>query len=731
MNDVGPAGSHNYGERRGEVDLRELLAIFGDRWRWIAGFWVIAVLATAFYALTTTPIYRTNALIQVEEKNSGMSALGDLTSVLAGKTQTEAEREIIRSRAVLGAAIERESLHIEVRPVYFPFIGEALARRHDPLDGPAKPPLGLKSFAWGGERIQIDRLDIPRDLQGQELTLSARSKNEFELLLEENVLLKGKVGEAADGRGTSVFVAELIARPETRFRLVRHNRLSALGRLKAGLSVAEVGRQTGILELTLDGASPDQIAATLNAIASIYLRQNVERTSEDAAKTLTFLDAQLPELKKQLDAAEAALNQYRVTQGSIDLSLEAQSLLEQMAEVERQISELELKQAELGQRFTAEHPVMAAVQQQRSELSTIRSTMQAQIRQVPEAERFSLRLMRDVQVANELYMLLLNRAQELKVVRAGTVGNVRIIDEAFVPLRPIKPKKALLLMFGSVLGVMLGMIFIVIREALNPAIRDPDELEKIGGLPVYAIIPHSEQEQSLNAKLSERSSTGQLLVTAKSDDAAVESLRSLRTSLEFLLIDIEPKIVTVTGPAPGAGKSFVTANLAALFLQAGKKALLVDADLRKGHLHRLFSLARQPGLVEVISCQQTIDDAIRRVIAEGLDFISTGEIPPNPSELITSSQFEKVLTELGQRYDIVLMDAPPVLGAAESAALARLSTINLLVVRSEQQTPREVELALTMLRQAGANPKGFVLNDLQSSRRHSYAGYHYYRYHKE
>jgi len=712
-----------------EINLRELLGIFRDKWRWIASFWASAALLSLAYALTATPIYRTNALLHVEETSSGMVGIDELTSQLTGNTPATAEIEIIRSRAVLEHAISQASLQFEVRPAYLAIIGEPLARRHDPANGVAGAFLGLKGFAWGGESVQIDRLDVPRSLQGETLTLVARGDNEFTLSFADEPILEGQVGLPAQGRNVSIFVSELVARPGTRFHVIHYNRLDALNNLAYELSVIEKGKSTGILVLTLDGPSPRRIADTLNTIVSAYLRQNVARTAEAAAKTLAFLEKQLPKIKKQLDAAETALIEFRTRQGTINLTLGAQGLLSQIAEVEKQLSGLELKRVEMAQRYTAAHPVLIALTLQQEELLAIRSELQSRIRELPDSERDALGFMRDAEVSNGLYVLLLNRAQELKVIRAGTVGNVRIIDHAFVPAGPIKPKRLLLIVFGSVLGVLMGLLFAYLHEAINPAIRDPAELEETGGLPVYAIIPHSDNEERLDSGSGNTTTPGQLLVTAKPDDIAVEALRSLRTSLEFLLFDIHPQIVTIGGPAPGAGKSFVTANLATLFLQAGKKTLLIDADLRKGHLHKIFSESRTPGLTEVIMSRCTIDDAVRRVMTAGLDFIPTGEMPPNPAELLTSSQFERMLTELGERYDIVLMDAPPALGAPEAVSLAQRSAINLLVVRCGQQTPREVELTLNKLEQGGAGPRGFILNDLQlGSRRHAYAGYHYYHY---
>lgn len=707
-----------------EISLNDLFALLLDEWKPILLITVAVFLAALVYAVTAVPVYRTNALVQVEERRGGIGGLQELSTLLGGETPTEAEIEIIKSRSVLMKAIEQERLDIEVRPMRFPLIGGMLARRYAG-DGPAQAWLGMDSYAWGGERIQVDRLSVPRHLREAKLTLTAGRDGAYLLHGPDgDLLLEGRAGEPEEGGGVSLFVAELVAREGTRFELVQRDPVLALEELRSRLAVAERGKQTGILELALEGEDRERIVATLDAITNIYVRQNVERRSQEAAQTLAFLNQQLPELRASVEVAEQALNRFRVSKGSIDLSLETQGLLEQLADVERQISELELERAARMQRFTAEHPAMIALEDQRRELEAVRARLERQIRELPEAEQDALRLMRDVRVANELYTLLLNRAQELKVVQAGTVGNVRIIDSAYLPRLPVKPRKALILALGLVLGAMLGVFTVFLRQVLSTGIHDPKLLEHLFQLPVYAIIPRSETERRLT-----RSDNGvRLLAVHDPQEGAVESLRSLRTSLEFLIRESGKNIVTIGGPAPGVGKSFVCSNLGVLVAQAGKRVLVVDADMRRGHLHRKFGTSRSPGLSEVIGDGLDGAKAIRPTGIENLHFLPGGSIPPNPAELIVSRRFESLLAEFSAQFDLVLIDAPPLLAASEAVMLAHLAGINLVVVRSGQQHRREVELTVDRLVLGDAAPNGFVFNDLSIGRRRYayYGGYGYY-----
>lgn len=714
--------------RDDEIDLRELIAMLMDEWRWIVGITLAVTMLAALYAVTATPIYRSNVLLQVEQKEGGLSGIEELSTVLTGETPTEAEIEIIRSRSVLLETIDDLNLHTRVSPRHFPVFGGAMARSHDG-EGLAEPWSGFDSYAWGGERIQVDRLTVPRYLEGEPLTLVALGGGRYSLRDPDGgELLQAAVGEAASWNGSGLFVAELVARPGTEFELVRYNTLATLDTLNDMLSVTERGKKTGILELSLEGEDPEEVAAVLDSISSIYLRQNVERKSAEAAQTIEFLSQQLPELKDNLDAAETQLNAYRVERGTVDLSLETQGLLEQLAGIESQLSEVELRRAELAQRYTPEHPVIVALNDQQSELQRTRDLLETEIRTLPESEQDSLRLMRDVRVANELYMLLLNRSQELKVVQAGTVGNVRIVDEAFVPVRPVKPKKPLTVALGLVLGGMLGLFVVFVRRVMDVAIHDPKELESLTELPVYATVPHSPDEHAF-ATSEETQGQRRLLADRSPHDPAIESLRSLRTSLEFLFMETGRQVLTIGGPAPGVGKSFTSANLAALMAQVDRRILLIDGDLRRGHLHQVFGQQRGPGLADLITGNISRDEAIRETEHSNLYFLATGTLPPNPGELLISTRFEQVLDGLIADFDAVVIDAPPVLAAAEAVALARNAAVNLLVVRSGCQNRREVEMAVQRLEQGGAMPRGFVFNDLRAdSRRYAYYGYGQYGY---
>ncbi|MFQ5356405.1 MAG: polysaccharide biosynthesis tyrosine autokinase [Mariprofundaceae bacterium] len=724
-----------------EIDLADYLAII------IESKWLIAItagvifLAGLSYALLATPIFSADALVQVEQEGKGIGPLEDLNTALTGETPAEAEIEIIRSRSVVGKAVKQLKLDISSSPHYFPFFGQSFARSHDGSE-PAAALWGLNSFAWGGERLQIDRLTVPKYLEGKDLTLVAGMVGKYRLLDPDGKeITQGTVGKTASVRLSSpetgekrvdIYISELVARPGTRFDIMKHSWLQTVADLQTVLAVSEKGRKTGILELSMQNADPQQAMVIINAITNVYLRQNVERKSAEAEKTLKFLNTQLPKLRTELDVAEENLNEYRAKHGSIDLNLEMQSMLDKGAELETLISGLLLERAELKQRFRAEHPKLQALESKLTRLRSKESRLNKKVQLLPETQQDLLKLRRNSLVKTQLYTLLLNKSQELKVVKAGTVGNVRIIDYAVEPEKPVKPKKSLIAALSLVCGLILGVLLAFVRKSLQQGVEDPGEIERKLGLPTFAILPRSEKQFELSALLQKKSKEHSILALHDRKDPTIESLRSLRTNLHFALMEAENNIVAISGPSPSVGKSFVSVNFAHVLGDSGKKVLLVDGDLRKGHLHQYFGMARSPGLSEIVSGQVKPSDAIRRTSDANVSFLTTGALPPNPSELLMNENFRNLIIAASKQFDLVLIDTPPILAVTDAALIGSIAGTTFLLVRHGVNPIREIDLANKRLAQSNIKVEGIIYNDIQRRQGHygygKYARYGTYQY---
>jgi tyrosine-protein kinase Etk/Wzc len=719
------------GSEEQEPGLREYLVICLDA-RWlILTVTVVVFAAGTLYCLLASPRYLSDVLVQVEQKKTPLAGFDQLASMFDATSPAETEIEILRSRSLLGSVVDELSLDLVAVPLSFPILGQAVARYRD--DGqPASALLGLSSFAWGGERIRVDRLQVPWRWEGEALSLVARGAGSYELLDPEgHVMARGEVGKPLAAGEVGLFVSELKAREGTRFRLVRYPRSEVIDALQKDLDIAEKGKQTGIIRVALEGASPARAAAILDAIARSYLRQNVERKSAEAEKTLAFVSAQLPQLKANVDAAEAALKEYRAQRGGgIDLTLETQATLNRATDVEKALTEVELQRSELRQRFTESHPALRALNQKAAQLRREREVLNKQIKGLPETELRAASLMRDAKVANELYVLLLNKAQELQVLKSGTVGNVRILDQALHPRKPASPKPQVVLPLSLLFGVALGTAIAFTRKMLDQGVEDPEVIERETGLPVYAAVPHSTMQAEYSQAFAKRRAPSlPLLAATGPNDLAVEALRSLRASLQFALAEAPNNVVAVGAPTPGVGKTFLTANLAHVLAEAGRRVLLVDGDLRKGRLHHYFGGEKSPGLANLTQGAALAAEAIRKTGQENIHFLPMGEKPPNPSELLSSSRFDALVDWASSRYDIVLIDTAPILAVADGALAGRRAGTFLLALKPGQHSLRELSLTVKCMEQNGVRPRALILNDVKlSAGGYSSYGYHYHEY---
>ncbi len=714
-----------------EIDLARLVGALSEGKWLLMGVWALVLVAAVAYLLLAPPIYRAEAVIQVKEPTPAVGSVTDaIQGLLEGTSKADTEIQIIRSRTLATQVVDATKLYIDARPYWFPLVGHAIARRYKE-QRPAPPLFGLAAYAWGGERITVDQFDVPPAMESESYTLSAGTDDTY--VLEDpdgNTVLKGKLDQAAQSSDGSIklYVSELVARPGTEFLITRNSRQETVQELLEDIAVAERGKDTGVIGIELEGADRAQIQAIVDSYANFYVRNNAELKSEQAGQMLAFIQKQLPELRARAERAEDAVNRYQRTHGSVNVSMQTKASLEKLAEIEKQIAEVQLKKLDLKQLFTAHHPNVLAIDEQTKELEGKRDEMVGQLRKMPNDEWQTVRLLRDVKVSTELYTSMLNKAQELGIAKAGALGDARVVDHPIFADKPVKPKKALVLAIALVIGAMLGAMAVLVRRALRPAVCDPRELEQLG-LSVYATIPHAKlQEKLLKGRRLTSSHSPRLLALHYEQDTAVESLRSLRSSLHFALMGAKEHVISISGHAPGVGKTFVCTNLAALIASTGKKVLLIDGDMRKGTAHQYLGTDRAPGLSDVISGQTTFDAAVGRVEGyESLSFLAAGAVPPNPSELLMSERFGRLLAEAPKAYDVVIIDTPPILAVTDATVIARLCSALFLVVRAGTHPLREIELTVRRLKQNGLRINGAVLNDIPLGR--SRYGYAYqYRY---
>ena len=729
-NDNGTAALSELRENDDFDFLGLLDVIIEARWLIILVALITAALG-GIYAFLSQPVYQADSLIQVEQsQGTSTNLLSEMSSLFDVQSPASAEIEILRSRLVVGQAVDNLQLYISAGPHYLPFVGPWLAARANSLSNPGF--MGLGGYVSGTEAIRLGHLDVPSQLEGQSLTVRVTA-NGYELRDSNGQkLVNGKVGVSAGfefaGEAGQILINSLEGKPGAEFMVQRRSRLAMINGLQGGLVITEKGKQSGVLSLTLAGTDPARITRILNAVGSAYVRQNVERKAAEAEKSLAFLDDFLPELKRKMDEAADKYTQFRDKHETFDLGTEGTLSLHTSVGLQTKLFELEQERRELSAQYTDVHPSVRVIDQKISAVKKEISQITGQIKQLPDMEQQLLNLTRDVKVNGELYVNLLNSAQQLRLVKEGKVGNVRVVDTAVVPEFPIKPNRTMILTIAALFGLALGIGIALLRNMMRPGIKDPSDIESTLGMHVFATVPHSIPQSNLHKLASDRVPGSHVLAQISPKDPAIESLRSLRTALQFAMLDAANNIVMFTGPTPSIGKSFTSVNFAAVLGAANKRVLLIDADLRKGYINQYFGLERRNGLSELIAGSLPLEKVLHKNVVPNVDLLTTGVLPPNPAELLMSPMTLSILRDLSASYDVVLLDTSPVLAVSDAMALAPHAGTVFLLARAGVSTLGELEESSKRLLQAGTRVKGVVFNDQTVSTRRYGSKYGNYRY---
>ncbi len=702
-----------------EIDLGRLVGELIDHRKLIISVTALFTLLALVYALFATPIYHADALVQVEQKQAN-AILSNLSQMLPdSQPQSAPEIALLQSRMILGKTVDDLNLQTRVKQDYFPIFGRGWAR----LTG-EKP-----------SEVNISRLYLPvTDDDNPEIKLIVKDDMHYSLK-SDSFSIDGVVGELVDAKDISIKVDSITAPKGTIFSVSYVSKLKAISDLQDILTVADQGKDTGILTLSLTGDNPKLIEKIIDSITNNYLAQNISRQAAQDEKSLDFLNRQLPQVRSELDAAEDKLNLFRRQNDSVDLSLEAKSVLDQIVNVDNQLNELTFRESEISQLYTKEHPTYKALMEKRKTLQDEKAKLNKRVTAMPETQQEILRLSRDVESGRAVYMQLLNRQQELNIAKSSAIGNVRIIDNAVTEPKPIKPKKIIIVLLGIILGGGVSVAIVILQVFLRRGIESPEQLEDLG-VNVYASIPVSETfSKKSNQSFKRNKSKGVneyrdgLLAIENPADLAIEAIRGLRTSLHFAMMEARNNILMISGASPNTGKTFVSTNLSAIIAQSNKRVLFIDADLRKGYTHKLFEVSNDNGLSDLLAGKTEITKAIKKLPVAGFDFISRGNIPPNPAELLMHERFGKLLEWANNEYDLVIIDTPPILAVTDAAIIGNYSGTTLLVARFEMNTPKEIEVSVKRFEQSGVKVKGCIMNGVvkKASSYYSYS-YSYYGY---
>jgi len=710
------------------IDLKELFFSLIAQWKVIALCIILSLICALLYLRVTPPVYSTDAMVQVEDGKSAASAalMGELKDVAGGlgqKSPADAEIEILNSRLVLGKVIKDLNLDIQIQDNADTFLHRLISKDKTKLTYTAQ----TVDFKKNQSSFSILKFDVPQYYYDKKLTLHFIDKNQFNLSYQDQVVFKGtlnQLNQTQDSKGLWSIQINSSTPFQQDFTITKFALPSAVKLMQESYSVAEKGKMTGVIGLSYSGGDQQHITQVLNHILNVYHQQNIERKTLESKQTLSFLDQQLPELKQQLEESEIKFNKFREQYNTVDVTQESELMLKQNVELEKMRIELKQKQAEYSAKYTPDHPLMTEINAQLAAIQKKSTELNQAIKRLPETQRLYLQLYRDVKVNTELYTSLLNSYQQLKIVKAGEIGNVRIIDTAVEPVKPIKPKKLIVLILSIFVGGFIGVLIALLRNMLASGIKDSSRIENELDLPVYATVPRSPIQES-RVQLLKKKKSIPILAVKNSEDIAIESLRSIRTTIHFALNNAKNNIIAISGPAPEIGKSFISTNLAAIFAQGNKKVLLIDADIRRGYLHKYFDHDTAPGLTEYLTNQSSLEQCIvHSSTVSHLDFLPRGKNQGNAAEMLSSPRFSELLSLLSQQYDHIIIDTPPILAVTDGIIISQFAGVNLVVARYAKTQMKELELTVNRFEQAGSKVNGIILNDVQATAGGNY-GYNY------
>lgn len=698
--------------REEDIDIVQILKVLFYSKVWIAATTLLFIAFGIVIANTLAPVYKSDALIQVE-KNSSVGLLNKLSTILpeGSGVSSESEVALIKSRMVMGKTVRELGLDIAVAEKKYPFANALLQR----------------IFSKPSGKIVVSYLSVPDEFLGEALALNISAAGDYSLRVGDTVL-NGKVGEPVHANGIDFLIESAELTQNTEFVLRKQNEYSVIEELKQNVVVDGKSGSNGMLHLSMTGHDPVIISKILDSISHNYLAQDVERKSEEASKSLAFLNKQLLQIKNNLINAENKLNDFRKSNESVDLSLEAKFILDNVVSIDTQLNELTFKEAEISKLYKRTHPAYKALAEKRSVLLEEKEKLNQRISTMPSTQQEILRMTRDVQMGNDIYMVLLNKQHELNISKASTLGNVRIIDNAVTQQKPVKPKKMLIVILSAMLGFLFSSGVILIRNIVIKGIKQPAELEK-RGIPVYAVVPLApELTKRRRCRAITTYQSDELLAKSAPTSLAVEAIRGLRTSLHFAMLKSENKVLMVSGSSPGVGKSFVSSNLAVLMAQAGTRVLLIDCDLRRGYLHQIFSsVDGHAGLADYLSSHTDLAHVIEETEYPGVDFIGRGIMVNNPAELFMSEKFKALVRSCSSQYDVIMLDTPPILSVTDAAIIGRYASTSLMVVRFEQNSIKEVEAGLRRFEQNDITIQGVIFNGVEkrASASYTYGDYSY------
>src|SRR5512133_1967474 len=727
-----------------EVHLTDYLNVIMRRKRIFLLAFCALFAGVLLYTFMMKPIYEAGATLYVKDDKKGKGGiLGDL-AMLNSSNPIDAEIEILKSRTNAEEVVKR--LHLTW----------AISKKSSGL--------------------QVKIADFSSTSTEPDYTVEVTGPNTFKVKSADGTpTVQGSSGQLIRTPGLTLLISEIKGQPGDSFRLRLRNFNRTVAGLKGAIKASDVGKKTNVIKITYNNTDPVRAREVVSTLVQAYLDQSISFKTEEASRTVNFVEEQLKSTRGDLEQSEVNLQAYKSASGVVKLDTEAEELIKKLSAIEKdraaitlqrqqvefalnalqearrkgqiytpavlrddplvsvmatRLAELEVQRRAMISENTESHPQVKAVQVQIDQVQRkIQATYEtarlnlakqeagiqqqllqyeAKMRTLPVAERDLARLIRFNKVNSDIYMFLLQKHEEARIAKASTISNINVVDPAITPDSPIKPQKRKNLMLGLLVGLMFGVGAAFFMDYLDDSIKDEEEAKRALGWPLLAMIPAIESEPGESVPAGH---AAQLVVMHKPKSSVTEAFRGMRTAIHFSSLRRDSKVIMITSSFPGEGKTTIAANLALTFAQAGNRVVLVDCDLRRPSLNTIFDHSRTPGVTEVLAGDVSWSEALHATDIDNISLLSAGTIPPNPAELLCSDSMRDLLIELRECYDMVLIDAPPVIPVTDAPLLSALTDLVVVVVESGRIPLKAAQRMKELLQSVQAPVAGFVLND--------------------
>lgn len=633
----------------------------------------IGLLLGVFVSMWTRPVYEANALLQVKTKGGSLSAmLGDVGTLLGvGGSSSETEIQLMQSRRILEEVIDSLGLDYIAEPVSF---FDRLLHREGRAD--------IRHLYFPDTSV------IPPERRGKPWMLIADDSAHFSLYddLEAKVLScepEKFCSVPYQGDSVKIFVSLMKAKANQKFEVSKRLMVRAVSSVSGNLSISEAGKKTGILKIAYQDFFPDRALQVINSLTSVYLQLNEEFGTSDLKNSLELLEAQLPESRRALDSLMIELNNYREKIGSADIAAETKITLESQVRLQQQIIQLEQLREEKARLFDESHPSIVTTDKQIAALKREMAKTYSQAKKLPETQQKILKMTEEVAFAKNLYSELLKRVEQMRLLVAGSSTSAKIIDQAVVDPKPVKPRKKLIVLMFLFFGFCTSIALITLKKKLR-GVEDPNAITKATGISVYACIAEGKKN-------------------------AEEGLKTLQLSLELKNFE-KGHVICFSGLKPQDGNTFVASHLARLLAQSGKKVLFVDANMQVSESDNIFQVEKSHGLIEVLAGQIPLLSAIQKTSLANLDTLRPGRQLISSEGVFGSQKFSNFIKLVRDAYDVVILDVAALLSSMDASVVSKSIDVFILTIKSRRHSMESLQDGISLLPKGEYPHKAICIN---------------------